>query len=503
MLRWVLALVLAWGGGGVWTAQPVRGEDGAVDAATYLLQRATTVRRSGDHHRLLRALRHLRDPALTPLFIELAQSDRPSLRVHGVLGLAEVSPDRRLELRHLMRLDQPALQAELISSALDADLMTLEDVERVLSWKGLDLGVRLVLATRLVEAGRFDRPAMLREALTQEQVGRRAMAAALLHQLGDPAGLRELEALSDSDLPRRDVIEQTIFRMALRHELDRLAPWAQRVAERRGATFKRRLGAIRVGLRFGAEGSGRLWRRWYESSDDAVERIQLGMTLLGMSPWVDAKLFDPMVSSDSSLLSQAGRAGRAVAGEDPRAVDVIYELVLMQHPVANRWAMHHATKRARPDEGQVILLGMIQAAVDAEGSRERGRLLNAAVEATQALFEIDEAVAMRLLRPYLSDERVDAEVAQAILLGLVRTQREAAGQLIEDLPLLSHPDAAGLQVLLRAKHGLPLDERQQRLLRNIVRGGGAMQDTLRVQAAWALLKRTDRVDRALAAVSLR
>lgn len=482
---------------------PSRAADDAVDAATFLLQKATAVNRSGTHHRLLRALRHLQDPTLAPLFADLSQRDRPSLRVHGVLGLAEISPSRRLDLRHLMEVDPPALQAELISSALDADLMSLADCRRVLQWKGVDLGVKLVLATRLVEAGRFEDPAMLRDAMRDDRLGRRAMAAALLVQMGDPEGVALLEEVSASDHPRRDLIEQTIFQMAFEHEMDRLSGWALDVARKRGATFKRRLGALRVALRFGEAGAGELWMRWYRESDDLVERMQLGMALLEVSSWVDPDLFDPMISSDAQLLSQLGRAGRAVAVDDPRAVDVIYELVLMRHPLTNRWALQHATRRARPDEGQVILLGMIQAAVDAEDERDRGRLLNGAADATQALFEIDDEVATRLLRPYLLDERVDPEVAQAILLGLVRTRSEAAGRLIADVPMMKHPDAASLQVLLRAKHGLKLNDRQQRLLRNIVRGGGAMQDTLRVQAAWVMLKRMDRSEAAIAAVASR
>ena len=177
--------------GGVWVAAlavPTRAADDALDAAMYLLQKATAVNRSGTHHRLLKALRHLQDPTLAPLFTDLSQRDRPSLRVHGVLGLAELSANHQLDLQHLMEIDPPALQAELISSALDAELMSLDDCERVLQWKGIDRGVKLVLATRLVEAGRFEDVALLREAMRDDMPVRRAMAAALLVQMGDPAG---------------------------------------------------------------------------------------------------------------------------------------------------------------------------------------------------------------------------------------------------------------------------------------------------------------------------
>ena len=62
------------------------------------------------------------------------------------------------------------------------------------------------------------------------------------------------------------------------------------------ATFKRRLGAVRVALRFDEPGSGELWMQWYQGSEDLVERMQLGMALLEVSQWV-GPLFKPMVSS--------------------------------------------------------------------------------------------------------------------------------------------------------------------------------------------------------------
>lgn len=477
---------------------PARAADDALDAAAYLFEQAVTPRRDGKHHRLLRALRHLEDPDLAPLFIHLSESDRASLQVHGMLGLAEISPEGKLDLDYLMRVDRPALQAELVSSALDADLMTLDDCARVLRWEGLDDGVKLVVATRLVAAGRYDDAGLLRSLLDDDKLGRRAVAAALLVQLGEPEGLEALRAISRSELPGRDQVESTVFRMALQRDLDRLGPWAYEVADAHADSFKRRLSALRVALRFGVPEAGALWVRRFRETEDAVARLQLGMALLQMSPWVDPALFEPMVASGAAVLAQAGRAGRAIAADDPRAVDALYDLVLMRYPLVNGWAMHYARTEAASLDGQVILLGMIQACVDAGDDRGRSQLLSDAVEATRALFEINGQAAARMLRPLLARPDLDDRVAQAILLGLVRTQDPAAGDLVADLPLLRHPDAAGLQVLLLAKHGRPLDARETNLLRNIVRGGGAMQDTLRIQAAWALLKRGGQTDAVLA-----
>ena len=442
----------------------------AFDAAVFLLERATTPRRDGTHHRLLRALRHLQDPALGPLYRHLAESSHPGLKIHGLLGLGETSPEGRLDVHHLLRLEEPALQAELVSSALDDDLITLDDCEQVLSWRDLDAGVRLVLATRLMGASRFEDAALLKSMLEEDAApGRRGMAAALLTQLGDPAGVRALRELSASDQPHREAVEITLLRAALAHELDALGPWAFDVALSDEGSQARRLMALRVALRFGAEGAEALWRSRFARADDPVQRLRLALTLLHLSPHLEPAVFETLEAAEEPLLRQAGRTGRAIASSDASTLDRVYELMLFRRGLVNAWAIDFAETHARPDEGQVILLGMLQTAAETENEADRAELLATAAEATRALFELDPLVASRLLRPYLSGPEVDPGLAQAILLGLVRAGVPEAGQVVADLPLLPNPDAAALQVLLRAKHGLELDRRQARMLRTIVR----------------------------------
>src|SRR5262245_53161231 len=59
---------------------------------------------------LLRSLRRVRDPSLRPLFVQIAASERPILRVHGVLGLAELESPQRIDMLLVKRLADPRQQ---------------------------------------------------------------------------------------------------------------------------------------------------------------------------------------------------------------------------------------------------------------------------------------------------------------------------------------------------------------------------------------------------------
>src|SRR5688572_28017298 len=69
-----------------------------VESAGWLLQKATLAQRDGRHNLLLRALRQLRDPKLEPFFAGLVEHEQPTMKYHALLGLAEMSSQRKLDL---------------------------------------------------------------------------------------------------------------------------------------------------------------------------------------------------------------------------------------------------------------------------------------------------------------------------------------------------------------------------------------------------------------------
>lgn len=470
--------------------------DPAAQSAVFLIGQSLEVRRDGRHNRLLGALRHLRDPRARPLFVFLTRSPQPAMKVHGILGLAELDPAKRVDLKLLAQIDEPAAQSQLISAAMGSDLLPAGVCHQLMAWPGLDPAVKLIVATRLAGEGELTDTAVLGEAMASQVLGRRGLAALLLHQFGDPAGTRALQELDASTDPQRDVVRAMLLQTALREGFSRCANWAHAVATEPEAPPRLALLALRVAMRFSEPHSAAVWTQRFEAAGDAADRMRLALLALRMAPWVEPAMFEALEAGESPLVRQIGATGRAVAAGEPDLAEQAVRLLLTHYPRANQWALDYARERATPQVAQLILLGVIRAYEDGP-ARTRVQRLDDAVEATRSLYERFPTIAAKLLRPILSDAETDPLLIQGILLGLVRCQADT-GPVVAGLPPFRDMDAQGLALLLRARSGQPLDDTQVQDLALLVRGGGKLEDSLRVQAAWIYLERTGQLDAALA-----
>ena len=133
-------------------------KDETTESAVLLLRRSMELDQDGHYLVLLRALRQLGDPLLEPFFSELFQSDHSTLKVHGLLGLAECSPDRKIPLVRLASIESPSVQAEAISAAMDSELLSDEQAKEIYNWPGLDNAVKVIVAAPLIKAPSAPQP---------------------------------------------------------------------------------------------------------------------------------------------------------------------------------------------------------------------------------------------------------------------------------------------------------------------------------------------------------
>lgn len=447
--------------------------------------------------RVLAALRHLGDPALEPMFARAAASPQAALQVHGHLGLAEISKGRQLALTPLAEVKEPAVQAQIITSGLDAGLLGDAEAQQLLAWKGLDPSVKILMALRRYGKPGFEEVVpLLREALAADQLGRRGLAGLMLHQMGDPAGTAALSELSAATDPQRDVARAMLLDTAVKHGFDRAAGWAYSVALEPGVDPALRMQALRCAMRFGERRATELWTQLFASTQDPSEQMRLGLVALRLSPWVTPELFDPLVASADPLLSQIGKTGRAVAAKDANLAAQIVALLLQHHPHTNSWALEYAKEWAAPEDAQLVFLGLIKA-FDQGPAKTRARRVDETVEAAKLLHERFPAVATALLKPMLADGGTGIYVKQAVLLGLIQSEGDVT-DIVADLPPLADREIANLAMLLKALSQAPLTEGETADLRVLARGGAMLRDELRAQASWAYLKRTGQAKQALA-----
>jgi hypothetical protein len=474
--------------------------DDVMDAAVLLLNQSTVVNRRGTHNRLLKAIRHLQDPATKPLFEYLAASPKPSLKIHGILGLAEISPDKSVDISLIAQIQDPLVQSTVITAAMDGDLLDYEQAKQLIAWDGLDVEVKVLIAIRLVQAGEFDDAAMLKDAMgNAKKLGGSALAALLLAQLDDPAGIDHLRTVLDtSDSSQRDTVRVMLLQTALKNEFNRTAPWALGIAKEPGTDPILQLLALRTALRFGEPGAVDLWQTKYDQAKDSpASRVRLALTALYMAPWLEPDLFQVLQQDDDPMLAAIGEAGIHIASNSSQAADPIAALLEFGHPMINTWAFSYASEHASDFDAQIILLGLV-IAYEHSPPRGKARRLDEAVQAVQTLYKRDPDAAVKLLRPLLLDASTDKLLAQAILLGLIRSPSPDALNVVDGIEdQLSSIDAQGLALLLRARSDLPMDDKQMTDLSMLARGGGRLDDSLRIQAAWLYLKRTGRAQQAL------
>ncbi len=403
-------------------------------------------------------------------------------------------PKPHLDLASLAEIKRSDVQVRLISTALDEDLLPPAEARKLLTWSDLDMGVKLLVALQLMENGEFQNKAMLHEALNARRLARRGLAALMLHQLGDEAGTKALQEINQSQDPLRDAARLMMVNAAMRRKLHRAASWAYAVTTEKDVPDKLRDAALQAAMRFGHPQAARLWQQRFEASHDLVRRTQLGLMALQDSPWLETSLFDAMAkAAHKPIIQQMAEVGQAITADRDDVPDQVVALVRLNHPVVNTWALSFARDHAKTSNAQLILLGIVLAY---DQGPEAGKLqrLDNAVQATRLLFAKDPRVASNLLHPILASKKTDPLLVRGILLGLVNSDAPQPQRVLEGLPPFDDKNSEHLALLLRAKHESKLSDEQLRDLALLARGGGGLQDTWRIQAAWAWLKQTGHTD---------
>jgi len=484
---WLLiVLSLGWFHHAAW-GQDKTSLDEAGRSASYLLRGCMRIDRSGNYHNSIEALRQMRDPALEPFFQQLIQSGHPSLIVHGVLGLAEASRNQKLDLTQVAAIQEAPIQAQIISAAIDSELLTTQQAQQLIGWPGIDPAIKIVVAAQLVK----DHPLPdlhLEDEANSDNLARRGLASLLRLQRGDHQALEILRQLDRSDDRQRDQVRKMLLETAMRYELDSATSWAAGIAAAPDVNRWLGLLALRVAMRFGSPGAIDSWRGRFTSSTDAAQRMRLALLALGLAPWLDQGLFEPLISDHDVTIQHMGQAGMAIASNDQIDTAVI-NLIEMHHPMANRWALTYAKEHAEGNDAQVILLGLIMAFDDYPSNR-RSQAFKDVIRATRTLIDRYPHMAKSLLRPLLIDLNTDPLLVEGILLGLLSCSSNDADEVIAGLPGYENQQINPLMVLLLAKHGRSLSLSQNETLKVLVRGGGNIRDTLRLQAAWVYLKQT-------------
>jgi len=480
---------------------------------------------------LLRSLRRVGDPSLRPLFAQLAASGRAILRVHGVLGLAELESPPRVDMLLVKRLPDPREQLVVLGEALRAGMLPAEQLEDVARWSGLDPTLVVLVLGRLERAGMAVDPAALDvfmvppDPAPDEGVDPMPALLATLERMqqalvrpGVPApqtGVLD-ELLASPPSAQRERIAVILLEYIRRERLTAAASVASRLLAEAGESgsvaFESLSALLAVAPR--DEATWESFRSMYDAGDLA-HRIRLGLAVLDQtleSPLPPPGIAGPpapalppayaalLAADEHPLLAKMGAAAAAALAGCSETVEPVADLVAETHAPTVAWAMRLA-RHCGGASGSAIALAVLRAA-EAAGAASRpgdGAMADAAVAAAALLADTDPAALATELTH--ASERGDAAMQRMILLGALRSTNPAAAVIVRapgaenGAPVhLSDPTAAAMATLLEARHRPELTEADYAVLAGIA---GAMVpsapaeplgEPLRLQAAWLALR---------------
>lgn len=466
-----------------------RADDETRESAVWQLKTATFVHNNRMHNMLLRSLRQLRDPALQPLFSELVSKKHPELQIHGILGLGEIDPKQRINLALVADLKDTRHQAQVVSLAIESDLIDTEQLKQLLSWPELDIAVKIIVAGKLVALGELPNTKVVDDGIVNEEVfAIKAMSALLKAQLGDPEGLKVLNATAESDARERDTVRAMLLQTAMQHDFDKAGPWAMKIVAENPDSDGLMFLALRAAIEFKQPGAPERFIEHYRAAESVADRIRHVVLAMEIAKELGPKAFEIMAQDEVSIIQYMARTGKAVAeGADP--TELMMKLIEQNHLVASKWVYMHAEDMPI-EKAKAIYVALILAAEgEPNDPRFRGKRIENAVLATEAMADRmkDPAPIIKKLI-----QQVPAHTTEAMLMGLIRTERDDAHLLIEGVDTWPEQakSAPALALLLRAKHGQKLTPQQIEELALMVRGGAGLRAPLRIQAAWVYGKVT-------------
>lgn len=476
-----------------------------VDELTSSLRAAAGAGDIRQRDRTLAGLRSLRDPAMLALFAQLSINPSPMLRVHGLLGLAELEPQRGIDLLAVSRIPDQRLQGVIIYDALANGLLSNDTLMELSTWPSLPPRVRLDLAgactARLCP---FDVAAV--HTLLKDPDPFISVAAALvLLQAGVEVAESELTVRTRAAGLAADTGSGAadLASFVIEHNVRSAGPALNAVAN--ALKPGPELDAVIAARLIAAPGDDRVVEAAWQRLDIAVSladrrafAVRLLDVALRLNDRMPKSLIAEMGSDPDPLIKEIGAALGALAGDQSAVAAAVSALARRGHVPTVAWSLRCASGRHWQDARAIRSAVVDGVARRPAGSPVDPQLAAMAALAVTSLADDDPRSLDRPLAEAMSAS--DGQLTQIILEGVLRSTQSGAGALVrqglfEARPVGPWPtsESAALALLIAVRHGEFTSDPVQRIARlsAIARGeegGDRLSGVIRAQAAWLALR---------------
>lgn len=475
------------------TSVAAQGAEAATRAAIGELRSAVSVQRSGAHHDLLRALRALRDPSLAPLFSRLTSHEDAVIRINGILGLAELSADRRVDPWLISKLDSEANRLYAINLAIGLNLLTPTDLRLMLGWNDLQETPRLAILADLVRRREPVEPDEVRPLLASASEPVRTVASCLLVQLTDSREpfqpfLSRLETLDE-----RARLKEELWLVSDigRYRLDRLQWWLDEILSRPVLDPALEQVALASSLRTDTPRGVAAWTARLALARTGTERSRLGLLLFAAAAEMDIPPEPFARLRDGEILNDRIAAAGAALATPQTATDALTAVIDLDHWRSSEIVLI-AAERLPAAQRVTLLEHAVRRMFRSDHRREEREAI--AIRAIAMLIELDAPRALALL----AEAEDDSRQQEALLMGLLASNKAEAVEGVKALRRIGLGRADSLALILIARHAASLSQAELGDLGAIASGQGRVSPSHQVQAAWLYLRHARRIELAMA-----
>lgn len=465
------------------------------DAAVTHLRKAVQSQRDGSHLPLLFALRQLRDPALRPLFEHLIQHNDWQIRVHAVLALAEIDPAGHIDPALISRVG-PTAQEAVIASALDLQLLPVDQIKQTLQLGDLGDLPRLMLYAELALLGHDINLEDLHALIEHDDLRVAGLASLLKSRAGNSAPFQAFQSrFTAASLRMQRAVLPWLLDAVRQYRLTDAEPWLRFLYQDPQLPARDKQFVVLTAFEVDPARNIDLWKDFLSTSPTYSQAVRAGFMLLAAGENAPPHAYDQLLAhfSDDDLLARLTAAGKALAlGQDP--TDTMINLLDLGHPRTTEWVMTMLRKQDDPAAARVyrhIIQKLLEDTLESEAvAPER---IGLAVNAATQLFDQDP----QWIIDNLLDDNTSTVLRNALLLGMFESESSHAGQAAASLSTIGVGREASLRTLLIARHAPSLTDENKRQLGIIAAGGGRVSDVMRAQGAWLYLKHTGKTQSAI------
>ncbi len=455
------------------------------------LREGVLAENDGKQHATLVALRQLRDPALAPLFTRLLHSEDWSLRVDGLLGLAELSDAGKADLALLEQLPGESDREAGINAVLALRLADSAQVQSMLSWIDLASSQRVLLAGELRRLGGTPELSLLTRLANSKTPEVAGLAVGILLDLkaAEASALMANVRAQIAGLPvaTRSAVVAQVAEACTAQNLTGAGGFLASLLTLPDLADDARLRGLGSLLMLSPSDAYPVLAAAVEADRSTAALMRHASVLLASGARADATEWARFRSVDPLLDSIADAGGAIAAGDEAGAFE---KLVALERRVVLRAALDGA-RRLGPSADRAFGLACLRFVL--KPGPTPPALSETLLLALFRLAELEPAE----FRAALATDDLDEPTKDALLLALLNAGTPAAAEVARTAQGHCSRTGEGQIAVLIARNEASIPPAVQEELMRVAGGGVQVVFPIRVQAAWLWMRHTGHLNDAI------